>query len=255
MDWLTDPQALAAFLTLTALELVLGIDNVIFISILAGKLPSHQQKRARTIGLALAMVMRIALLFSLSWIIRLTAPLFAVMGHEISGRDLILIAGGLFLIGKSTHEIHQRLEGDEGHASSRVAPSFAGVITQILVLDIVFSLDSVITAIGMVDRIGIMVAAVVVSVILMLAFAGALNAFVHRHPTFKILALSFLLLIGVTLLMEGFEQHISKGYIYFAMAFSIGVEIINLRIRTARQAPVHLHEPYSATGADRAYRA
>lgn len=253
MDWLTDPQALVAFLTLTALELVLGVDNVIFISILSGKLPPDQQKRARTTGLVLAMVMRIGLLFSLSWIIKLTSPLFAVLGNEISGRDLILIAGGLFLIGKSTHELHQKLEGEEGGASARVAPSFGNVVLQILILDAVFSLDSVITAIGMVDRIGIMVAAVTVSVALMLAFAGALNAFVHRHPTFKVLALSFLLLIGVTLLAEGFDRHIPKGYIYFAMAFSVGIEIVNLRVRAG--PPVELHEPYSPTGQDRAYRA
>lgn len=253
MDWLTDPQALAAFLTLTALELVLGVDNVIFISILSGKLPPDQQKRARTTGLVMAMGMRIALLFSLSWIIKLTAPLFAVLGNEISGRDLILIAGGLFLIGKATHELHQKLEGKEGSASARVAPSFGSVVLQILILDAVFSLDSVITAIGMVDRIGIMVAAVTVSVALMLAFAGALNAFVHRHPTFKVLALSFLLLIGVTLLAEGFDQHIPKGYLYFAMAFSVGVEIVNLRVRPG--PPLELREAYSPTGPDRAYRA
>jgi predicted tellurium resistance membrane protein TerC len=250
VEWLTDPQAWIAFATLTALELVLGIDNVIFISILAGKLPEEDQKKARTVGLALAMFIRIGLLFSLSWIIRLTAPLFAVFGHEISGRDMILILGGLFLLAKSTHEIHQKLEGEEGHASARVKASFANVIVQILLLDIVFSLDSVITAVGMVDRIGIMISAVIISVIFMMVFSGPISDFVHRHPTFKMLALSFLLLIGVTLVAEGFGQHISKGYIYFAMAFSVFVEILNTKLRKPA-APVKLHEPYvSETPAD-----
>lgn len=244
MELLADPQAWIAFLTLTSLELVLGIDNIIFISILAGKLPADQQKRARTTGLALAMLMRIALLFSLSWIIRLTDPLFVVLGQEISGRDIILIAGGLFLIGKSTHEIHGKLEGDEGHASARVAPSFVSVLVQILLLDAVFSLDSVITAVGMVDRLEIMIAAVVVSVAFMMLFAGTISRFVQRHPTVKMLALSFLLLIGVSLIAEGFDQHIPKGYIYFAMAFSVLVEMLNLKLRKPRTAPVKLHEPY-----------
>jgi len=245
MEWLTDPQMWVAFLTLTALELVLGIDNVIFISILVGKLPHAQQQRARLLGLGLAMLMRIALLFSLSWIIRLTAPLFTVLGQEISGRDLILLIGGVFLLGKSTHEIHVRLEGEEGHASARVKPSFMSVLIQILLLDIVFSLDSVITAVGMTDRLGVMSAAVVVAVVGMMVFAGPISRFVERHPTVKMLALSFLLLIGVTLIAEGLDRHIPKGYIYFAMAFSVFVEMLNLRLRRPRTAPVKLHEPYA----------
>jgi predicted tellurium resistance membrane protein TerC len=244
MEWITEPQSWIAFITLLALEVVLGIDNVIFISILAGKLPLEQQQRARTIGLGLAMFIRIALLFSLAWIIRLTDPLFGILGQEISGRDLILIIGGLFLIGKSTHEIHQKLEGEEGHSSARVSPSFSSVIIQILLLDIVFSLDSVITAVGMVDNISIMIAAVVVAVGFMMLFAGPISAFVDRHPTVKMLALSFLLLIGVTLLAEGFDQHISKGYIYFAMGFSVFVEMLNLRLRGSKPRPVKLHEAY-----------
>jgi predicted tellurium resistance membrane protein TerC len=242
MEWLADPQVWIAFGTLTALELVLGIDNIVFISILAGKLAANQQKKARMVGLALAMLTRIALLFSLSWIIGLTKPLFAVLDHEISGRDLVLISGGLFLLGKSTHEIHQKLEGDEGETSARVKPSFVSVIVQILLLDVVFSLDSVITAVGMVDEIWIMVAAVVVAVIFMMLFAGPISNFVERHPTVKMLALSFLLLIGVTLLAEGFDQHISKGYIYFAMAFSVFVEMLNLRLRKRHTAPIKLRE-------------
>ena len=222
----------------------MGIDNVVFISILAGKLPANQQAKARYLGLALAMVTRIILLFSISWMVRLTAPLFTVFGMEISGRDLILIVGGLFLIGKSTHEIHQKLEGERGQASARVAPTFTGVIVQILLLDVVFSLDSVITAVGMVNQIGIMVAAVMVAVIVMIGFAGAIGRFVERHPTVKMLALSFLLLIGMTLMAEGFDQHISKGYIYSAMAFSVFVEVLNLRAKKASE-PVKLHESYS----------
>jgi predicted tellurium resistance membrane protein TerC len=244
MEWLTDPQVWVAFLTLTALELVLGIDNVVFISILAGKLPHEQQPRARTLGLGLAMLMRIALLFSLSWIIGLTAPLFTVLGQEISGRDLILLVGGLFLLGKSTHEIHEKLEGEEGHASANVKPSFTSVIIQILLLDAVFSLDSVLTAVGMTDRLGVMIAAVIVSVVCMMVFAGPISRFVERHPTVKMLALSFLLLIGVTLIAEGFDRHIPKGYIYFAMAFSVFVEMLNLKLRRPRTAPVKLHAPY-----------
>jgi len=243
MEWISDPQTWIALVTLTALEIVLGIDNVVFISILAGKLPSGQQDRARRLGLGLAMGMRIVLLLSIAWVIRLTAPLFAVLGHEISGRDLILIVGGLFLVAKSTHEIHGKLEGEEGRASQKVAPSFSSVIVQIMLLDIVFSLDSVITAVGMVDEIAIMIAAVVIAVSFMLAFAGPVSRFVERHPTVKMLALSFLILIGVTLLAEGFGQHISKGYIYFAMAFSVMVEFLNLRLRKVSE-PVHLHEPY-----------
>ncbi len=242
MEWITEPQAWIAFLTLTALELVLGIDNIVFISILAGKLPPEDRKKARTVGLALAMITRVLLLLSLSWIIRLTAPLFTVLSQEISGRDLILICGGLFLLGKSTYEIHQKLEGEEGHASARVGPSFTSVIIQILLLDVVFSLDSVITAVGMVDNVSIMITAVVVAIIFMMAFAGAISGFVERHPTVKMLALSFLLLIGVTLIVEGFDYHIPKGYIYFAMAFSVFVEMVNLRLRKSK--PVKLHEPY-----------
>jgi predicted tellurium resistance membrane protein TerC len=244
MDWMTNPEAWIAFATLLALEIVLGIDNVVFISILAGKLPANQQAKARYLGLALAMVTRIILLFSISWMVRLTAPLFTVFGVEISGRDLILIVGGLFLIGKSTHEIHQKLEGERGQVSARVAPTFTGVIVQILLLDVVFSLDSVITAVGMVNQIGIMVAAVMVAVIVMIGFAGAIGRFVERHPTVKMLALSFLLLIGMTLMAEGFDQHISKGYIYSAMAFSVFVEVLNLRAKKAAE-PVKLHESYS----------
>jgi len=244
MDWITNPEAWIAFGTLLALEIVLGIDNVVFISILAGKLPANQQAKARYLGLALAMVTRIILLFSISWMVRLTAPLFTVLGIEISGRDLILIIGGLFLIGKSTHEIHQKLEGEQGGSMARVAPTFTGVIVQILLLDIVFSLDSVITAVGMVNQVGIMVAAVVAAVIVMIGFAGAIGRFVERHPTVKMLALSFLLLIGMTLMAEGFDQHISKGYIYSAMAFSVFVEILNLRAKKAPE-PVKFHEPYA----------
>ena len=245
MDWLTDPQAWIGFLTLAALEIVLGIDNVVFISILAGKLPREQQDRARRIGLTLAMFMRIALLLSLSWIIRLTAPLFTVLSQEISGRDLVLILGGLFLIGKSTHEIHDRLEGEEGEASARVAATLRGVLIQIVLLDIVFSLDSVITAVGMVDEIGVMIAAVVVAVGFMFLFAKSIGEFVERHPTVKMLALSFLLLIGVALIADGLDQHIPKGYIYFAMAFSVMVELLNLRAKQVGKV-VHLRQPYSS---------
>ena len=241
LELLMDPHNWVALATLTALEIVLGIDNVVFISILSAKLPLAQQARARRVGLGLAMLMRIALLFSLAWIIRLTAPLFSVIGHEISGRDLILLLGGLFLLAKSTHEIHQKLEGEEGHVSTRTAASFGSVLVQIVLLDIVFSLDSVITAVGMVDEIAIMVAAVVIAVGFMLVFAGPISSFVERHPTVKMLALSFLLLIGFALVAEGFDQHIPKGYIYFAMAFSLGVEMLNLRLRR-RIEPVRLHE-------------
>jgi predicted tellurium resistance membrane protein TerC len=245
MEWMNDPQIWTGLLTLTVLEVVLGIDNVIFISILAGKLPAAEQNKARVVGLALAMITRILLLFSLSWIMRLTEPLFTAFGFEVSGRDLILLVGGLFLIAKSTHEIHQKLEGEEGHGSARVAASFASVITQILLLDVVFSLDSVITAVGMVDEIGVMVAAVVIAVVVMIIFAGPVSRFVERHPTVKMLALSFLLLIGTALVAEGAHQHIPKGYIYFAMAFSVFVEMLNLRLKK-KTAPVHLHEAYTA---------
>ena len=246
MDWITDPQALVGLATLTVLEIVLGIDNVVFISILAGRLPREQQGRARYIGLLLAMLMRIALLFSLSWIIRLTAPLVTLLGQEISGRDLVLLIGGLFLLAKSTHEIHERLEGDEGDGSGRVAPSLRSVLIQIVLLDIVFSLDSVITAVGMVDELGVMVTAVVVAVGFMMLFAKRISEFVDRHPTVKMLALSFLLLIGVALIAESFDQHIPKGYIYFAMAFSVLVEMLNLRARKVKPDAVKLRQRYAA---------
>jgi predicted tellurium resistance membrane protein TerC len=246
MELLTDPQSWIALATLLALEIVLGVDNVVFISVLASKLPPEQQARARTLGLSLALITRILLLLSLSWIVRLTAPLFTVMGQELSGRDLILLAGGLFLLAKATHEMHQQLEGEVGSTSARVRPTFAAVIVQILLLDVVFSLDSVITAVGMVDEIAIMVAAVVLAMGFMLAFAGRIGSFVNRHPTVKMLALAFLLLIGVTLVADGLGQHISKGYIYFAMAFSVFVEVLNLKVRRARTAPVQLHTPYAS---------
>ena len=244
MSWLT-PEILIALATLTFLEIVLGVDNIIFISILSGKLPAPKQPLARRVGLLLAMGTRILLLFSLAWIVRLTAPLFALWGHEISGRDLILIVGGLFLLAKSTHEIHGRLEGDEGHASAGGASSFASVLVQIALLDIVFSLDSVITAVGMVDQVSVMVTAVIVSVMIMMLAAEPISAFVHRHPTVKVLALSFLLLIGLSLLLEGFDHHIPKGYVYFAMGFSVFVEMINLRVRR-HTAPVQLRDAYVA---------
>lgn len=249
MEWITDPQIWIAFLTLLALEIVLGIDNIIFISILAGKLPAEQQSRARYLGLGLAMVTRIILLFSLSWVIGLTTPLFSVFNHEISGRDLILILGGLFLLGKSTFEIHENLEGERGHASAQVKATFTSVIIQILMLDIVFSLDSVITAVGMVKQIEIMIAAVVLAVVFMMFFAAPLSDFVARHPTIKMLALSFLLLIGLTLLVEGLEVHIPKGYIYFAMGFSVLVEFLNLRLRK-KTDPILLHERYAPNDGD-----
>jgi predicted tellurium resistance membrane protein TerC len=244
MDWISDPQIWIAFATLTVLELVLGIDNVIFISILSGKLPKEQQARARFVGLTLALGMRVLLLLSLSWIIGLTEPVFTLFGKSFSGRDLVLLIGGLFLIGKSTHEIHGSLEGEEGTASKRVYSSFASVLVQITLLDIVFSLDSVITAVGMVNNLVIMIAAVVISIVAMMFFAGPIGQFVERHPTVKMLALAFLLLIGVTLVGEGFGQHIPKGYIYFAMAFSVLVEILNIRLRK-KAKPVHLHNPFS----------
>ncbi len=243
MDWISSPEMWVALATLTLLEVVLGIDNIVFISILANKLPQEQRARARFLGLGLAMLMRVLLLLSLTWVMRLTAPLFEVLSQEISGRDLILLFGGLFLMGKAVHEIHDKLEGEEGHSSRRVAPSLASVLVQIALLDIVFSLDSVITAVGMVDEIGVMITAVVIAIIFMMVFAGSISGFVERHPTVKMLALSFLLLIGLMLVAEAFEQHIPKGYIYFAMGFSIFVEMLNLRIRRGKQ-PVRLHRSY-----------
>ena len=231
MEWLLDPEIWIALVTLTALEIVLGIDNVVFISILAGKLPPQQQPRARRLGLAAAMLTRIALLASLAWIIRLTRPLFELFGHGFSGRDLLLITGGLFLLAKSTTEIHERLEGMEGRLTARVVPSFAGVIVQIMLLDIIFSLDSVITAVGMVNQLPVMIAAVVLAIAVMMWAADPISDFVHHHPTVKMLALSFLLLIGLSLLADGLGQHIPKGYIYFAMGFSVFVEMLNLRVR------------------------
>jgi predicted tellurium resistance membrane protein TerC len=244
MDALLTSDNLIALITLTALEVVLGVDNVIFISILAGKLRPQDQARARRLGLLAAMVMRILLLFSLAWIVRLTEPLFSVFGRGVSGRDLILLVGGLFLLAKATLEIHEKLEGVEGERSARVAPSFGAVILQIMVLDVVFSLDSVITAVGMAESITVMVIAVVLAVGIMMVSAGSVSEFVQRHPTVKVLALSFLLLIGMSLVGEGLGQHIPKGYIYFAMAFSVFVEMINLRVRK-HGVPVDLHEPYT----------
>ncbi|HUF31515.1 MAG TPA: TerC family protein [Gemmatimonadaceae bacterium] len=233
-----------ALITLLALEIVLGIDNVVFISILASKLPPEQEKKAMRVGLGLAMLIRIVLLFSLSWLIGLTDPWFTVLGEEISGRDLILLLGGLFLLGKSTFEMHDKLEGEEGEKSARVAPSFASVIVQILLLDIVFSLDSVITAVGMVDELWVMVTAVVIAVAIMMISAPTIAAFVQRHPTIKMLALAFLVLIGVMLIAEGLDHHIPKGYIYFSMAFSLGVEMLNMRLRKVAK-PVKLHDRYA----------
>jgi predicted tellurium resistance membrane protein TerC len=239
MEWITSAEIWIALLTLTSLEIVLGIDNIVFISILAGKLPPGQQARARTVGLALAMITRILLLLSISWVIRLTEPLFSVFDEEFSGRDLILLGGGLFLLAKSTFEIHDKLEGHEGATIVRVAPSFTSVIAQIILLDVVFSLDSVITAVGMAEDVAVMVLAVIIAVGVMLLSAGSISDFVERHPTVKMLALSFLILIGVSLMAEGFDQHIPKGYIYFAMGFSLFVEMINLRVRS-RTPPVQL---------------
>ena len=246
MSWVTEPAAWVGFVTLVALEIVLGIDNVVFISILAGKLPREQQGKARRLGLGLAMIMRILLLLSLTWIVRLTAPLFTVLEQEISGRDLVLIVGGLFLIWKSTREIHGNLEGEEGEASAKVTPTLGAVLIQIMLLDVVFSLDSVITAVGMVDEIGVMIAAVVLAVGFMFIFSRSIGEFVERHPTVKMLALSFLLMIGVALIADGLDRHIPKGYIYFAMAFSVGVELLNLRAKRVREEAVKLRQPYSA---------
>ena len=244
MTWLTSPETWIALLTLTVLEIVLGIDNIIFISILAGKLPAGEQRRARNAGLTLAMMTRILLLLSLTSIMRLTRPLFSLLGHPFSGRDLILLVGGLFLLWKSTREIHEKLEGEEGQQNVKVGATFGRVIVQIGLLDIVFSLDSVITAVGMVQQVGVMIAAIVLAVLVMLMAAGAISDFIHRHPTLKMLALSFLLLIGVTLIADGLGQHIAKGYVYFAMGFSVFVESLHLRLaRKAPPPPVHLKAP------------
>ena len=243
MEWLLDPHAWIALVTLTALEIVLGVDNIIFISILVGRLPEHQRQRARTFGLAFAMFTRIALLLSLAWVMTLTEPLFSipVVGRDVSGRDLILIGGGLFLLWKSVHEIHNSLEGEEEeHAAAAVRAGFAAVIMQIAIIDIVFSLDSVITAVGMVDQVAIMVIAIVAAVVVMMFAARTIGEFVDRHPTVKMLALSFLILVGVALVAEGGGYHIPKGYIYFAMAFSVGVEMLNIRVRARRSAAVRL---------------
>lgn len=250
MELLLQPEIWVALATLTALEIVLGIDNIIFISILAGKLPAEQQARARTLGLGAAMLMRILLLFSLTWIMKLTEPLLSVLGKELSGRDLILIGGGLFLTAKSVFEIHERLEGDEAqNGPAAAAASFASVIAQIMVLDIVFSLDSVITAVGLTPHLPVMITAVVISVAFMMVFAGPVSRFVEAHPTLKILALSFLILIGFALIGEGVGLHIPKGYIYFSMAFAFAVEMINLRVRSRRK-PVQLHNRFNDQSAD-----
>ena len=252
MEWITQPEIWISLLTLTVLEIILGIDNIVFISILAGKLPQEQQARARQTGLMLALVTRILLLCGLAWMVKLTNPLFHIPtfgitpeAHGVSGRDLILILGGLFLLWKSTHEIHEKMEGEDGGTSSRVAPRFVAVIIQILLLDIVFSLDSVITAVGMAKHLGVMIAAVVLALVFMLFFAGRISDFIHKHPSLKMLALSFLMLIGCALVAEGFHKEIPKGYIYFAMAFSVGVESLNIRMRTkAKAKPVELRQPY-----------
>jgi predicted tellurium resistance membrane protein TerC len=248
MEAIFSTENLLALLTLTVMEIVLGVDNVIFISILAGKLPEAQQPRARQIGLGLALITRILLLLSISWVAGLTEPLFELFGFELSGRSLIILAGGLFLLGKATFEIHEKLEGDEGHSSAKVAASFTSVIIQIILLDVVFSLDSVITAVGMANALWVMITAVVIAVAIMLALAGPISDFVNRHPTVKMLALSFLLLIGFSLIAEGLELHIPKGYIYFAMGFSVLVEVLNLQLRGKKQPPVHLRQPYTPEG-------
>jgi predicted tellurium resistance membrane protein TerC len=247
MEWLSDPSIMISLLALTALEVVLGIDNLVFISILAGKLPKHQQQQASRIGLFLAMGTRIVLLLSISWIIRLTEPIFTppLLNQAVSGKDLILFAGGLFLIGKSTFEIHDKLEGEEGHSSKKVAATFASVIFQIILLDAVFSIDSVITAVGMADNLYVMVAAVVIAIIVMMLSVNSINKFVEEHPTVKMLALAFLILIGFSLVVEGLHQHIPKGYIYFAMGFSVFVEFLNLRLRTRAKQPVKLKKAYT----------
>ena len=242
-EWFASPEAWVALGTLTALEIVLGVDNIIFISILVGRLPQHQRKFARRTGLGLAMLTRLALLFSISWVMGLTEPWFTVLGQEISGRDIILIGGGLFLLAKATHEIHNSLEGVEENGKAVVIAGLGMVLVQIAVLDIVFSLDSVITAVGLVEHVSIMAIAIILAVAVMLIAAEPIGDFVDRHPTVKILALSFLILVGVTLMVEGFDVHVPKGYIYFAMAFSVVVEMLNIRMRRKRAAPVKLHKP------------
>ncbi|MEK7862322.1 MAG: TerC family protein [Chloroflexota bacterium] len=244
MEQLFDPDILAALLTLTVLEIVLGVDNVVFISILSGKLPVEQREVARRVGLTLAMFMRIGLLFSITWVIGLTAPFLTVAGNELSGRDLILIIGGLFLLGKATSEIHELLEGDPAHRPGRPVASFGAVIAQILALDLVFSLDSVLTAVGLAEQLWVMVTAIVIAVGIMLVSSGVIAGFVHRHPTVKMLALAFLLLIGTALVAEGFDVHIPRGYLYFAMAFSVLVELLNIRVRARHAAAVELRPTY-----------
>ncbi|MBM3823176.1 MAG: TerC family protein [Verrucomicrobia bacterium] len=245
MEWLTQPDTWISLATLTLLEIVLGVDNIVFISILAAKLPQEQQAKARQIGLSLALITRVILLCALAWLVKLTSPLFTLWGgHGVSGRDLILICGGLFLLAKATHEIHDKLEGEDGSVTNKMQVSFAGIIAQILMLDVVFSLDSVITAVGMANQIGVMIAAVILAMIFMLVFAGHISRFIDKHPTVKVLALSFLLLIGCALVAEGFHKQIPKGYIYFAMAFSLGVEVLNLKLRSKKAKPVELHQPY-----------
>ena len=243
MDWISSPEAWISLLTLTVLEIVLGIDNIVFISILANKLPVNQREKARKLGLMLALGTRLLLLLSLAWLSRLTTPLFSVFGHGVSGRDLILLIGGLFLLAKSTHEIHEKLEGEEGGVTNRLAPTFSSVLIQIMLLDIVFSLDSVVTAVGMAKHIPVMISAVILSVVFMLFFSGYISAYIEKHPTIKMLALSFLMLIGCTLVAEAFHKEIPKGYVYFAMAFSIGVEMLNLKLRK-KFPTVELHQPY-----------
>jgi predicted tellurium resistance membrane protein TerC len=247
MEWITSPEGWIALVTLTLLEIVLGIDNIVFISILADKLPAEQRKKARQTGLSLALITRILLLCGLAWMAKLTKPLFTIgffsLHHSVSGRDIILIAGGLFLLAKSTHEIHGKLEGEDGEVTRKLPPKFVSVIIQILLLDIVFSLDSVITAVGMARQLGVMIAAVILAMIFMLVFGGYISRFIEKHPTLKMLALSFLLMIGFVLVAEGFHKEIPKGYVYFAMAFSIGVEMLNLKLR-AKSARVELHQPY-----------
>jgi len=247
MDWIADPQIWISLLTLTVLEIILGIDNIIFISILSGKLPAEQQRKARKLGLGLALITRVMLLCGLAWVVKLDKPFFEssifALKLAVSGKDLILIVGGLFLLAKSTHEIHEKLEGVDGEKTQKMAATFASVLVQIMLLDVVFSLDSVITAVGMVKEIGVMIAAVIIAMIVMLVFVNQISDFVDRHPTIKMLALSFLILIGCVLVAEGFGQHVSKGYIYFAMAFSVGVEMLNIRMRKKTQK-VELHQPY-----------